>query len=94
MAVRRDGVALSGGSQAVDWLQDAGRSRMEGGGGAGKDRTLLWSSGGLPSCSTEQCACVQGAMKQGITEHVRVKKVHEKTGVGAVPPPPPPAYQT
>ena len=29
-------------------------------------------------------ACLQGAMKQGITEHVRVKKIHERTGVGAV----------
>ena len=42
------------------------------------------------SCA-EQCAHLQGAMKQGITEHVRVKKVHEKTGVGAVPPPSPSA---
>jgi hypothetical protein len=49
-------------------------------------RTLLWPYGALPCSCTEQCARVQGAMKQGITEHVRVKKVHEKTGVGAVPP--------
>ena len=34
---------------------------------------------------TRVCACLQGAMKQGITEHIRVKKIHEKTGVGAVP---------
>jgi len=39
-------------------------------------------SAGLPL--TRVGARLQGAMKQGITEHIRVKKIHEKTGVGAV----------